>query len=195
LTTINSTYINETSRARAERGLRIEGIAEAQAHSLLFRFFLRADFKDATLLSSPWWFQAAVVRRILDAARRSSAGGRAVAEQAKNKAGLSKSWLDSGAHYLLTAEVVSPISLFWGSPRPVGRTGQDPLASGLADHADVGEVEVVPDSKCVQFYVPGTWDERMRPRMLRVVSRAKFKHSAELEAGDIEGFLQRVSGI
>lgn len=190
---MNLTHVNEATRARAERGLRVEGITEVHPGSVLFRFFQRADIRDAALLSSPWWFQMSVVRRILDAARSSPAGGPAVAEQAQRKAGLSETWRDSGAHYLLTARVLVPISLFWGSPRPIGRISSEQQVSGLANHADAHEIEVVADSKCVQFYVPGVWDDRLRPQMLRVLSRDKFKHSVELAAGDIEGFLRRVS--
>lgn len=193
MATINSAFVDEASAARASRGLRIEGVTEFWPGAILYRFFQRSDTRDADCIKSPWWFQGSSIRRILSAARDGAGGSSSVATQAARKAGLSEAWADSGANYLLCARVAAPISVLWGPPRPIGKLVGSDVVSGLADGADVDEVEVVPDPLCVQFYVPGMWQPEIAAKAVRIRSRTKFKHALELEQGEIEAFLRRVS--
>lgn len=193
MSTINSTYINKASRTSASKGMRVEGEMSIWPGAVLFRFLQRADVRDADCVGSPWWFQASVIRKVLNAARDGAGAENRPALHATRKAGLSKSWARSGANYLLCAKVTAPISLYWGPPRPIGTSAGSQTVSGLCGGGDVDEIEVVPDPQCVQFFIPGMWEPKVASRAVKVLSRTKFKHSVELEQGEVEAFLRRVS--
>ena len=161
--------------------------------AVLFRFLKRSDVRDADCIGSPWWFQGSVIRKVLSAARDGAGGANSPAMHATKKAALSQSWADSGANYLLCVKVTAPISVLWGPPRSIGKAAGSRRVSGLLDGANVDEVEVVPDPQCVQFYIPGMWEPKVASRAVKVLSRTKFKHSVELEQGEVEAFLRRVS--
>lgn len=190
---INQAHVNETAHEHAQKGMRVEGIDYLQPGSTLYRLIQRADFADLKCIASPWWFQASAVRKILQAAREAHRGNSKVADQATKMAALSSSWPDSGANYLLVATVAAPLAFFWGTPRPVGKScPQQDSASGLQSHDDVDDIEVVPDARCIQFYVPGVWDEALARKAFRVRSRTKFKHSTDLADGNVEVFLAKL---
>ena len=46
---------------------------------------------------------------------------------------------------------------------------------------------------CSSIYIPGMWEPKVASRAVKVLSRTKFKHSVELEQGEVEAFLRRVS--
>lgn len=192
---LNHAFVNKQARAAAARGMRIEGIDHLHAGSLLYRFVQRADVHDDRYVSSPWWFQQAAVRKVLEAARMGHRGDDSVAGQASRMAALSSTWPDSGANYLLVAKVAAPLVFFWGAPRPVGEaTAAQQQASGLASGDDIHRLEIVPDPRCTQFFVPGMWDPDLSRKALRVVSRTKFSHSSDLAGGEVEAFLRQVGG-
>jgi hypothetical protein len=189
---INSPFVNEVNAQRASKGMRIQGIHELMPGGTLYRFVQRADLPTEKLLSSPWWFQSQAVRQILTAARSGHRGEDSVSGQASRMAGLSKTWQSSGAHYLLAAKVIGPLSVLWGTPLPIGTAPGSNRVSGL-DGDQATDIEVVPDPRCVQFYAPGMWDRSVYWKTLVVVSCTKFRHSQELADGEVEAFLARVS--
>lgn len=193
MASLNSTFVTDANAQRAAKGMRIQGMHELMPGGTLYRFVQRADLPAEKLLSSPWWFQAQAVRQVLTAAREGHRGDDTVSGQAARMAGLSKSWAGSGAHYLLAARVIGPLSVLWGTPLPIGTSPGSSGVSGLAGDQATG-IEIVPDPRCVQFYAPGMWDKSVYWKTVTVLSCTKFKHSEELADGEIEAFLSRVSG-
>ena len=187
---VNGAYVNESAHQDAETGMRVEGLDYMNPGTMLFKFVQRADVKGEDYAASPWWFQVSAVRKVLQAARAGHRGSDSASDQATRMAALSSTWERSGANYLLAAKVAAPLAFFWGSPRSVGKTtpGQK-KATGLQGGSSVEELEVVPDPRCVQFYVPGMSDKAMARKAVRVASRTKLKHSVDLANGDIEVFL------
>ena len=181
-------------------GLRIEGTTVLQPLTILHRFVARADVSNEVYVASPWWFQASAVRKVLEAARSGHRDDFTAQGQASKGAGLSEKWkqeepckVQSGSHYLLTVKTIAPLVTFWGAPRAVGAVvGRPKEASGLKFEDDVAEVEVVPDPRCVQFYIPGMRDIAFKA--VAVVSKTKMKHSTDLAGGDIEVFLRKAAG-
>jgi hypothetical protein len=173
--------------------MRIEGEDCLRPGSMLFRFVQRADVSDREYVSSPWWFQISAVRKILQAARSGHRGSDKADEQVSRMAALSQTWDRSGANYLLAAKVTAPIIFYWGAPKPVGkRRAEQGLASGLSNGESVTQIEIVPDPRCVQFYVPGMKKKELARKAFRVSSRTKFTHSVDLAKGEIEVFLKRI---
>ena len=192
---LNHAFVNHDARTAAERGMRVEGIDQLAAGALLYRFVQRADVRDDTCSASPWWFQQSAVRRILEAARMGHRGEDSVAGQAARMAALSATWPRSGANYLLAAKARAPLAFFWGAPRPVGkRSAAQTEATGLASGDDIHSLEHIPDPRCTQFFIPGLWDPALSGKAIRVVSRTKFSHSADLADGDIDTFLRQTGG-
>ncbi|TXH95314.1 MAG: hypothetical protein E6Q73_15000 [Pseudorhodobacter sp.] len=191
--TLNSCYVNETTREVAESGMRVEGVSDFLPGTALFRFVQRADVADAIYISSPWWFQASSVRRILEAARAGHRGESLASVQASRMAALSSTWARAGAHYLLAARVIAPVTFLWGAPRAVGRVspGQT-AASGLHSDVMIEEVEIVPDPRCVQLFLPGMENPALSRKVVSVISRTKMRHSEALAEGEIEVFLRSV---
>ncbi len=194
MTALNSCYVNETARQVAEGGMRVEGANDFSPGTVLFRFVQRADVADEVYISSPWWFQASSVRRILQAAREGHRGESQASGQASRMAALSSTWARSGAHYLLAARVIAPVTFLWGAPRAVGmRNSGDERASGLDSGSVVAEIEIVPDPRCVQLFLPGMQDASLARKAVSVISRTKMKHSEALAEGEIEVFLRSVT--
>jgi|GEM_PF-6704912 len=205
---VNDAYVNEASHEFASRGMRVEGTAHIDPGTVLHRFVLRADVADCIYVANPWWFQASAVRKILEAARQGHFGDSTASGQATKGAGLSKTWKnnadtmeedkidktkESGSHYLLTVKTFASLTLFWGAPRAVGKAdAKDKRAQGLQSGDDVAEIEVVPNPRCVQFFIPGMHE--IASKAVSVVSKTKLKHSTELAGGDVELFLRKVSG-
>jgi hypothetical protein len=191
---INGAYVNEAAHEDAQNGMRVEGVDCVNPGTMLFRFVQRADVKDEDYVASPWWFQLSTVRKVLEAARAGHRDSERVSDQATRMAALSSTWDRSGANYLLAAKVSAPLAFFWGPPCSVGKTsGNQKKASGLKSGSSIAELEVVPDPRCVQFYVPGMSDKALARKALRVASRTKFKHSIDLANGDIDVFLARLT--
>lgn len=194
MTALNSCYVNQGVWEKAEGGMRVEGVNDFSPGTVLFRFVQRADVADETYISSPWWFQASAVRRILQAARAGHRSESQASGQASRMAALSSTWAGSGAHYLLAARVIAPITFLWGAPRAVGKVQADQkVASGLNSESAVAEIEIVPDPRCVQLFVPGMWDKSLARKAVSVISRTKMKHSEALADGEIEVFLRSVA--
>lgn len=191
---LNSCYLDKAAWDEARSGMRVEGEGGFSPGTVLFRFVLRPDVANQEYISSPWWFQASAVRLILQAARAGHRGESLASGQASRMAALSSTWVGSGAHYLLAARVIAPITFLWGAPRAVGKVQADQkAASGLKSESAVVEIEIVPDPRCVQLFVPGMRDKSLARKAFSVISCTKMEDSEALAGGEIEVFLRSVA--
>jgi hypothetical protein len=199
-TATNAGEFTQKAKDDAGRGLREEGTTIIWPGSFLFKFVERADIPDKISMLSPWWFQESAVRRVLLKARdhRSNAGitlNSAACVQAREDAGLSKTWDGAGANYILVGKVISPVKVIWGTPQPVGvQNAAHGGTSGLQDGSDVESIEIIPNPQCVQFYVAGMRDPLMARKCIAPKGKFKFSHSEELASGMVEEFLTKIKG-
>jgi hypothetical protein len=76
----------------------------------------------------------------------------------------------------------------------VGKVQADQkAASGLKSESAVVEIEIVPDPRCVQLFVPGMRDKSLARKAVSVISCTKMEDSEALAGGEIEVFLRSVA--
>lgn len=203
LGTLNAAYVNQDSWKSANKGMRIQDTTEIGADAVLLRFYKEATTPLQRTLRGPWWFQGKEVRKMLQSARSS---GEQVPDVVRSNAGLSRAWKDSGANFVVSVRLRTALTVYWGDPRPVGYTlyqdeeenGRVTVTrkpSGLEESGDtIGWMPIVPDPRCTQFFIPGTWEPRLVDKMFEVVATQSLAGNPQLEAGDIESFLRKARG-
>ena len=203
LSTLNAAYVNQDSWRRASAGMRIQDLSSVKPGAVMFRFYEKATASARQCMTNPWWFQGKEVRKMLQNARRLD---KPAPEVVRSNAALSPEWDGSGANFIISVRVRSPVTVFWGDPKPVGwvmtekqQNGGNvivPAHTGFDSGSDLvkDEMPIVPDPRCTQFYVPGAWESRLTEKMFETVAQLSLADNKQLDAGDIESFLRSARG-